>query len=68
MGETGHFLKAMHEEGVVPNDYIFSKILHGYVKCGYVVICIYLNLQSCWFMFSMLNKQKCLLRRASNCV
>ncbi|VDO04384.1 unnamed protein product [Rodentolepis nana] len=34
MEETGHYLKAMHQAGAVPNDYIFSKILHGYVKCG----------------------------------
>nr|CDS33356.2 hypothetical transcript [Hymenolepis microstoma] len=34
MEETSHYLKAMHQEGAVPNDYIFSKILHGYVKCG----------------------------------
>ncbi|KAM7538370.1 hypothetical protein Aperf_G00000072457 [Anoplocephala perfoliata] len=34
MEETSHYLKAMHQEGVIPNDYIFSKILHGYVKCG----------------------------------
>ncbi|VDM35831.1 unnamed protein product, partial [Hydatigera taeniaeformis] len=34
MEETSFYLKAMHQEGAVPNDYIFSKILHGYVKCG----------------------------------
>ncbi|VDL59307.1 unnamed protein product [Hymenolepis diminuta] len=34
MEKTSHYLKAMHQEGAVPNDYIFSKILHGYVKCG----------------------------------
>lgn len=36
MDETSLYLKAMHQEGAVPNDYIFSKILHGYVKCGLV--------------------------------
>lgn len=39
MEETSHYLKAMHQEGAVPNDYIFSKILHGYVKCGCVYSC-----------------------------
>uniref|UniRef100_A0A5K3EUG7 Rod_C domain-containing protein n=1 Tax=Mesocestoides corti TaxID=53468 RepID=A0A5K3EUG7_MESCO len=34
METTSLLLKAMHQEGAVPNDYIFSKILHGYVKCG----------------------------------